>query len=60
MWLGAGFALLWASSLRPPATLPSSARRSLAFTLLAVASCWLVGWAILRALPWTAIEAYGG
>ena len=59
-WLGAGFALLWVSTLRPPATRRPSARRSFAFALLAVVACWLVGWAILRALPWNAIEGFAG
>jgi hypothetical protein len=60
MWLGAGFTLLWASTLCPPNVRFASARRSIAFALLAVTGCWLVGWAVLRALPWAAIEAFAG
>jgi hypothetical protein len=60
LWLGAVFPVVWASTLWPPTGRPRSAVRSFRFALLAVAACWLVWWALLRALPWAAIEALAG
>jgi len=60
LWLGAAFPVIWVSTLRLPSGQPGGAARSFAFASLAVAGCWLVWWALLRALPWTALEALAG